>query len=61
MNLLKMGYNYFNCNQCNSNEDNLDKSARFSLEMNEIIIINGYEYTKDEFDTIEAFVGSDIN
>lgn len=30
-------------------------------EMNEIIIINGYEYTKNEFDTIAAFVGSDIN
>ncbi len=29
--------------------------------MNEIIIINGYEYTKNEFDTIVAFVGSDIN
>ncbi len=29
--------------------------------MNEIIIINGYEYTKDEFDTIATFVGSDIN
>ena len=29
--------------------------------MNEIIIINGYEYTKDELDTIAAFVGSDIN
>jgi len=33
MNLLKMGYNYFNCNQCNSNEDNLDRSARFEEEM----------------------------
>ena len=30
-------------------------------EMNEIIIINGYEYTNDEFDAIAAFVGSDIN
>jgi len=29
--------------------------------MNELIIINGYEYTKDEFDTIATFVGSDIN
>lgn len=29
--------------------------------MNEIIIINGYEYTNDEFDTISAFVGSDVN
>ena len=29
--------------------------------MNEIIIINGYEYTNLEFDTIAAFVGSDIN
>lgn len=29
--------------------------------MNEIIIINGYEYTKDKFDTIATFVGSDIN
>lgn len=29
--------------------------------MNGIIIINGYEYTKDEFDTIVALVGSDIN
>ena len=29
--------------------------------MNELIIINGYEYTKDEFDTIESFVGIDIN
>lgn len=29
--------------------------------MNEIIIINGYEYKKDEFDTIAEFVGSDIN
>lgn len=29
--------------------------------MNEIIIINGYEYTTDEFDTIASFVGSDIN
>lgn len=29
--------------------------------MNELIIINGYEYTKDEFNTIAAFIGSDIN
>lgn len=29
--------------------------------MNELIIINGYEYTKDEFDAIAAFVGNDIN
>lgn len=29
--------------------------------MNEAIIINGYEYTKEEFDFIVAFVGSDIN
>lgn len=29
--------------------------------MNELIVINGYEYTKDEFDTIAEFVGSDIN
>ena len=29
--------------------------------MNELIIINGYEYTNDEFDTIAEFVGSDIN
>lgn len=29
--------------------------------MNEIIIINGYEYTKEEFDAIAAFVGGDIN
>lgn len=29
--------------------------------MNELIIINGYEYTKDEFNTIAAFVVSDIN
>lgn len=29
--------------------------------MNEIIIINDYEYTKNEFDTITAFVGIDIN
>ncbi len=29
--------------------------------MNEIIIINGYEYTRGEFDTVAAFVGSDIN
>ena len=27
------------------------------IEMNEIIIINGYEYTNDEFDAIAAFVG----
>ncbi len=33
MNLLKMSYNYFNCNQCNSNEDSLDRSARFEEEM----------------------------
>lgn len=35
--------------------------AHNGIEMNEIIIINGYEYTKNEFDTIAAFVGSDIN
>jgi len=29
--------------------------------MEEVIIINGYEYTKDEFDAIATFVGSDIN
>lgn len=29
--------------------------------MNGIIIINGYEYTRDEFDAIAEFVGSDIN
>lgn len=35
--------------------------AHNDIEMNEIIIINGYEYTNDEFDAIAAFVGSDIN
>lgn len=29
--------------------------------MSEIIIINGYEYTREEFDSIAGFVGSDIN
>ena len=29
--------------------------------MGEVIIINGYEYAKDEFDDISTFVGSDIN
>lgn len=29
--------------------------------MNEILIINGYEYTREEFDALVAFVGSDTN
>lgn len=40
---------------------NIGDMTNNNTEINEIIIINGYEYTKNEFDTITAFVGSDIN
>ena len=29
--------------------------------MSEILIINGYEYTREEFDSLVSFIGSDIN
>lgn len=48
------GYEEFSCGEHydEGDEDIINRS---------IMRFNGYEYTKNEFDTIAAFVGSDIN
>lgn len=71
MNLLKMGYNYFNCNQCNSNEDNLDKSARFEEKMKQVLSFEQMKHLQelglyhiytlqDILDKLPCFIGKEV-